>query len=422
MLATTHTTPTVGDRAVDVAEGASIDRRGAHYSWTWNDWAGGLGGEMNGFVLWCSCCWRGGIVGRGLTLGGAIIASDFIWVTPSTHSASNGSLALFIDLARLWNARAGGRRGAGDVLWPIWLDSHWSGLGRSTDVLFDLSDSEEKTAAGSSLRGDVSGDFMRKGWTCADGGDVVELPNEEGGNPLTVSGKTDGIIGDPIKLLGTAFVFWLMLMMLLKLRSSLSSVRVSSDRPWLSSWHSWLTVSVCLFGDTSGMGDTVRTCCPLFLGSRNAFWRSALDGRSLMRNDICRLNGDWLPTARKLPCRSRRSRIIGVGCGRSMANGLWGFGCGVTIAAGSPPPISTPRSLFCNRSVIVWARNEPLRVNVEFFMSNVIVTPHSVSRRCLRSKHTANAHPTACDRRSPESLVATNPWHIQRRVVPSRQM
>lgn len=138
-----------------------------------------------------------------------------------------------------------------------------------------------------------------------------------------------------------------------------------------------------------------------------------------MRSDICRLNGDCVPSAlkaRKLPWRSS---IDGVAWGRSIANGLCaGFGCGGTIADG----VSMPRSLVARRSVMLCVRNEPLRVNVEFFTSNVIVTPHSLSRRCFRSRHTANAQPTACDNRSPESLLAKNPWHIQRRVVPSRHI
>lgn len=208
----------------------------------------------------------------------------------------------------------------------------------------------------------------------------------------------------------------------LKLSSSPASVRDSNDNPWLSSLHRALTLSICCcWATTSGIGDTVRMC-PLASGSRNDFWRSAFDGRSLRRSDICRLNGDWLLSPvnpRKLPWRSS---IDGVACGRSIANGLCGFGCGGTVANGALPPASMPRSLWCKRSVIVVCRNEPFRVNVEFLVSNVIVTLHSVSRRCLRSKHTVNAQPTACDSRSPESLDAKKPWHIQRRVVPSRHM
>lgn len=100
------------------------------YSWTWNDWAGGFGGDMNGFVLWCerdvdclSCC------------------KSSAFVTVATHSASNGSL--FNDLARECKLRA--RRGDGDVLMTT-CPSHWSALG---NWLFGA------TAAGSICDGDV---------------------------------------------------------------------------------------------------------------------------------------------------------------------------------------------------------------------------------------------------------------------------
>lgn len=234
-----------------------------------------------------------------------------------------------------------------------------------------------------------------------------------------------------------AMIFWLMLKLLLKLRSSpaaiIASVWLSKERPWLSSWHNWLTVSMVaqplsisampiLAGEISGIGETLRLGVasaaasepPPVAAAKNAFCRSVLDGRSLMRRDICRLNGDWLPMVLNARNEPWRSNIDGVACGRSMANGLYGLGCGGTAADGISP--------CAKRSVSVCWRNEPVRVNVEFFTSNVIVTPHSLSRRCLRSKQTANAQPTACESRSPSSLHARNPWHIQRRVVPSRHM
>lgn len=77
-----------------------------------------------------------------------------------------------------------------------------------------------------------------------------------------------------------------------KFRKSSVSFEVSMDRPWLSSLHNSLTVSSWL-GDTSGIGETA-----IRLGafvSKNAFCLSAFDGRSLMRNDICRLKGDCAP-------------------------------------------------------------------------------------------------------------------------------
>lgn len=166
------------------------------------------------------------------------------------------------------------------------------------------------------------------------------------------------------------------------------------------------------WGDTSGIGET-RVPLGVVI-SKKAFCLSALDGRSLSRSDICRLKGDWLPSwsnPRKLPCLSSR---CGAAWGRSMANGLTALGWGATIAVfGCCSP---------SRSVNDCWRKLPVRVNVELLRSNVIVTPHSLSRRCLRSRHTAKAQPTACDNLSPESFDAKNPWHIQRRVVPSRQM
>ena len=44
------------------------------------------------------------------------------------------------------------------------------------------------------------------------------------------------------------------------------------------------------------------------------------------------------------------------------------------------------------------------------------------SRFCLRSRQTPNEQPTAWLSRSPVSLAAMKPWHIHRRVVPSRQI
>lgn len=363
-------------------------------------------------------------------------------MTSATHSASNGSLALLNDFARECNE--GARRGDGEVLLTTW-PSHCSALGNcepTGDVVGVVGVCWCDVGVVIVGDGIVAAAYsVRYGSTWAVGiwaAVILVSGNDTGGMAVTVGiGNTDitvllvpeymvglyepvGIVAlglvnadDPI------FVFWLMLMALLKFMSSWSSVRVSSDSPWLSSWHSWATVSTGLYGDTSGMGDTLRGGWPFFIGSKYAFCRSALDGRSFIRSDICRLNGDWVLTARKLPWRSRRSSMDGVAWGRSIANGLCGFGCGVTRADGGP---SALRSLLLRRSVIVCVRNEPLRVNVEFFMSKVMVTPHSVSRRCFRSKHTANAHPTAWDRRSPESLLARKPWHIQRRVVPSRQI
>lgn len=52
-------------------------------------------------------------------------------------------------------------------------------------------------------------------------------------------------------------------------------------------------------------------------------------------------------------------------------------------------------------SVAVVTRKEPSRVNVVRLASKVAVTPHSFSRFCFRSRHAANAQPTAWLRRSP---------------------
>lgn len=52
-------------------------------------------------------------------------------------------------------------------------------------------------------------------------------------------------------------------------------------------------------------------------------------------------------------------------------------------------------------SVAVVTRKEPSRVKVVRLASKVAVTPHSFSRFCFRSKHAANAQPTAWLSRSP---------------------
>jgi hypothetical protein len=55
----------------------------------------------------------------------------------------------------------------------------------------------------------------------------------------------------------------------------------------------------------------------------------------------------------------------------------------------------------CSRSVIGAARKLPVRVKVELEVSKFMVTLHSLSRFCLRSKQTAKAQPTAWLSRSP---------------------
>lgn len=46
-------------------------------------------------------------------------------------------------------------------------------------------------------------------------------------------------------------------------------------------------------------------------------------------------------------------------------------------------------------SVAVVTLNDPSLVNVVLLASKVAVTPHSFSRFCFRSRHAANAQPTA---------------------------
>ena len=53
------------------------------------------------------------------------------------------------------------------------------------------------------------------------------------------------------------------------------------------------------------------------------------------------------------------------------------------------------------RSVMVAWRKDPSRVKVEFLLSKFMLTAQSLSRFCLRSRQTANAHPTAWLSRSP---------------------
>lgn len=140
---------------------------------------------------------------------------------------------------------------------------------------------------------------------------------------------------------------------------------------------------------------------------------SMVDGRSPMRSDICLLNGElWLSwdRPRNEPCRSSR---CGAACGRSMANG---FTTGFTGTGGSRKKgaiiynaemfgdggslkVKLPAGLHscgsCRRSVNGVARKLPVRVNVELDESKFIVTLHSLSRFCFRSRQTANAQPTA---------------------------
>lgn len=52
-------------------------------------------------------------------------------------------------------------------------------------------------------------------------------------------------------------------------------------------------------------------------------------------------------------------------------------------------------------SVIVACLNDPRRVKLELEESKFIETVHSLSRFCLRSRHMANAQPTAWLNRSP---------------------
>lgn len=52
-------------------------------------------------------------------------------------------------------------------------------------------------------------------------------------------------------------------------------------------------------------------------------------------------------------------------------------------------------TLLLNRSVNDGCLKLPVRVNVALDKSKFIVTLHSRSRFCLRSRHTANAQPTA---------------------------
>ena len=152
--------------------------------------------------------------------------------------------------------------------------------------------------------------------------------------------------------------------------------------------------------------------------------RSRLLGRSLTRRLSCRLKGDawfsWLKP-RKEPWRSS---IEGVACGLSIAKGLntclTGGASGekrrkvvIDIVEGYENnsmtqgccvlynlPMARSR-VSCNRSVRLGCLKLPLLVKDDVFESNVIVTPHAVSLRCLRSRHAANAHPTAWLNRSP---------------------
>lgn len=316
------------------------------YNCTWNDcWRLGLGAEMNGFVLWIS----------GL-------------LAPVAHSAtvvvSNGSPGAS-DFDLDCPLKAGALRGAGDVFLTISF-SHWSAFGSGLTVSMGTTfcgddggetvlsaDDDNKAKAGDGARGKVSAILLLNDNddTFADVVTSTRLLNRDGiiGGSSTISCCWIGI-AVPIGIeefaienngrygvtvvIGLVTVFggagiWFeppaddMLRIPLanfsKLRKSSVSLVVRSESPWLSSLHNSLTVSIC-WGDTSGIGDTAIRCD--WWVSRKAFWRSAFDGRSLIRNDICRLKGDWAPiwvNPRKLPCRSS---IDGVACGRSIANGL----------------------------------------------------------------------------------------------------
>ena len=63
---------------------------------------------------------------------------------------------------------------------------------------------------------------------------------------------------------------------------------------------------------------------------------------------------------------------------------------------------------------VIW-RKDPMRVNADVFSSNDIVTEHSESRDCFRSKHAAKAQPTAWLNLSPWWNIYTqyfDLWYI----------
>uniref|UniRef100_A0A6B0V7X5 Secreted protein n=1 Tax=Ixodes ricinus TaxID=34613 RepID=A0A6B0V7X5_IXORI len=189
---------------------------------------------------------------------------------------------------------------------------------------------------------------------------------------------------------------------------------------WLSCWHmALMLLGFSLTGEDSGIGGTEK---PLWREGRSpeasrdmARCRSMLEGSSLSRRDSCLLKGDvWLrlPKPRKEPCLCS---IETVACGRSIA-----YGFTTDFTGGASDGLASCGS-WGRLSVMEPCRKEPVRVKLEVLGSKFISTL-SLSRFCLRSRHTANAQPTAWLSRSPESLTARKPWHIQRRVVPSLQM
>ncbi len=125
-----------------------------------------------------------------------------------------------------------------------------------------------------------------------------------------------------------------------------------------------------------------------------------LDGSSFNLRESCLLNGERLASCEKPlkdPCLSS---IFGGACGLSIA---WGFGPDDVVEGWDVGPAlgGGDKDFVLIVSVAELTLKLPDLVKVDDFESNVMLTPHSFSRFCFLSKHTAKAHPTAWLNRSP---------------------
>ena len=158
------------------------------------------------------------------------------------------------------------------------------------------------------------------------------------------------------------------------------------------------------------------------------FWRVTVDGNSVKRNDSCLLKGEltWNTNLESIlkfdlyykfkllyvsQAKSKftwfscpnplkevwRWYIKSVAWGRAMAYGLDTF----SFSTGGSFGLGFRTWGSWSLSVMVACLNDPRRVKLELDESKFIETVHSLSRFCLRSKHMANAHPTAWLNRSP---------------------
>lgn len=158
-----------------------------------------------------------------------------------------------------------------------------------------------------------------------------------------------------------------------------------------------------------------------------------LEGNSFSLRESCLLKGDRLASwenPRKEPCRSS---IFGGACGLSMACGFededpepvaeaaaetdWLVdeeNAAADMPASGPALGGGDKLFVLIVSVAVPTLKLPDLVKVDDFESNVMLTPHSFSRFCFRSRHTANAQPTAWLSRSPcsRTKLSWNPFFV----------